>query len=382
MTGSEKTGTGCEPICENSGKTASSEVPVPILSDAAGHRPGNDPTKAPFISVVVPVRNEARSIQRTLGQLADQDYDPRKFEILVIDGQSTDGTPALVEEFASHYPNVRLLNNPKRLSSAARNLGVKAARGELILIVDGHCEMENERLLSNVADAFQRSGAECLGRPQPLELSGATALQRAIAAARSSWLGHHPASHIYSSREGFVPAASVAVAYRRSVFDRVGYFDEIFDACEDYELNTRIDRAGLRCYFTPDIAVRYRPRNSLAALFRQLVRYGRGRVLLMRRHADTLSLTTLLPALWVLGCVLGAVVAWFSPILSAAYLGTLATYVSLVAVVSVGIAVRHRDVRLLPCLPLVLATIHVGSGMGILLELVSRRPLPLCRQLV
>jgi succinoglycan biosynthesis protein ExoA len=335
-----------------------------------------------FISVVVPVRNEESHIGSVLDRLASQDYPAERFEVIVVDGQSTDNTVATVQEFVESHPNVRLLANAARLSSAGRNVGVRAALGDIIVIVDGHCELEDDQFLRKHVTAFDRSGADCLGRPQPLELSGATALQRAIAAARSSWLGHHPASHIYSSREQFVPAASVAVAYRRSVFDRVGYFDESFDACEDYELNTRIDHAGLRCYFTPDVTVRYRPRESLISLFRQLVRYGRGRVRLMRRHAGTISLTTLLPALWVLGCVLGAVVAWFSPILSAAYLGTLATYVSLVAAVSVGIAVRHRDVRLLPCLPLVLATIHMGSGIGILLELVSGRSLPICRQLV
>ena len=106
----------------------------------------------------------------------------------------------------------------------------------------------------------------------------ASALQKAIAAARASWLGHHPDSFVYSSQEQFVPAKSVAVAYRRSVFDMVGLFDESFDTCEDVELNHRIDRAGLRCYFTPKIAIRYSPRLSLRALFLQMARYGRGRV--------------------------------------------------------------------------------------------------------
>jgi succinoglycan biosynthesis protein ExoA len=171
---------------------------------------------------------------------------------------------------------------------------------------------------------------EAIGRPQLLDVPGASALQRAIAAARSSWLGHHPDSHIYSSKEGFVPAKSVAVAYRRWVFERVGGFDERFDACEDVELNHRIDRAGLRCFFTPDAAVHYAPRNSLTGLFRQLVRYGRGRVRLWRKHRETFSWGLLPPTLLVAGVIIGLPLALVSHWLAVVYLATLATYSAVV----------------------------------------------------
>ena len=325
----------------------------------------------PFISVVMPVRNEAGYIERTLGQLLAQRYDPSHFEILVVDGQSTDETCDKVRALAKKHAHLRLLSNPKRLSSAARNIGVKAARGELILIVDGHCELESNQLLRNVAATFEQSGADCLGRPQPLDVSDATRQQKAIAAARSSRLGHHPDSFIYSGDAQFVPAHSVAVAYRKSVFDQIGYFDEEFDACEDVEFNTRIDQAGLRCFLTPEITVRYHPRHSLWGLFRQLVRYGRGRVRLFRKHRDTLTIRTLLPAFFVAGCVIGAVAMWFSQTIAAIYLSTLAVYLFLVITASISIAIRERDPLSLFLLPLVFVTIHVSAGVGILLELVS-----------
>ncbi|MGQ9576764.1 MAG: glycosyltransferase family 2 protein, partial [Thermoguttaceae bacterium] len=250
----------------------------------------------PMLSVIVPVRNEERFIRATVEQLLSQDYPAGRFEVLVVDGRSTDRTRAIVEQLAGQHPNVRLLDNPRRLSSAARNVGIRHARGEMILVVDGHCEIPSRQMLRHVAQAFAETGADCLGRPQPLDVANATPLQQAIAAARSSWLGHHPDSFIYADQPRFVPAKSVAVAYRREVFDRLGLFDESFDACEDVELNHRIDRAGLRCYFSPAITVKYFPRETLGGLFRQLVRYGRGRVRLMRKHPETRSLRTLLPA--------------------------------------------------------------------------------------
>ena len=333
-----------------------------------------------FISVIVPVRNEARFIERTLAQLVGQDYDQERFEIIVVDGESTDGTAELVAKFAQRYPNLRLFSNPKRFSSAARNIAIRQARGDVVLLVDGHCELEGDRYLIELAEALERSGAECIGRPQPQDIVGAGPLQRAIAAARSSRMGHHPDSHIYSSAESFVPAESVAVAYRRGVFENVGYFDESFDACEDVEFNHRVDRAGLRCFFTPRITAHYAPRDTLRGLFCQLFRYGRGRVRLWRKHPETLTIKTLPPALFVLGCLFGPGLACLSWWLAAAYLGVLALYLVMVLGGSLAGAVARRDAAILPWLPLVFMAIHWGAGTGFLWEIIvgRRRKDPPC----
>ena len=326
-----------------------------------------------FISVIVPVRNEAKFIERTLTQLIAQDYDSQRFEVLVVDGQSTDGTPELVAKLAEQYQNVRLYANPRRLGSAARNIAIREARGAVVLLVDGHCELEDDRYLSQLADAFERSGADCIGRPQPLDVTGATTFQRAIAAARSSRLGHHPDSFIYSSAEGFVPGKSVAVAYRRSVFEKVGFFDEAFDACEDVEFNHRIDRAGLRCFFTPRIAAHYAPRDTVRGLFRQLVRYGRGRVRLWRKHPETFSLRGFIPLLFVAGVIVGLPLCFAASWLAAVYEAGVAIYAAVVLTGSASIALRLRNVLLFFWLPLVFAAVHVGSGTGMILELLRPR---------
>jgi succinoglycan biosynthesis protein ExoA len=328
------------------------------------------PTSAmPFVSIIVPVRNEARFIRATVTQLLEQDYDPERFEVLVADGQSTDETAEIVRDLAALYENLRLLDNPGRWSSAGRNRAIRAARGDILVVIDGHCDLHNTRYLRELVAAFERSGADCIGRPQPLEVRSATLLQRAIAAARSSWLGHQPTSHIYANAEGFVAPQSVAVAYRRRVFEIVGLFDEDFDACEDVELNDRVARAGLRCFFTPAVSVTYYPRTRLSGLFRQLARYGRGRVRLMRKRPETFTPACLVPAVFVLGLLLGPVLAWLSSALGAAYAGTVCLYAALVALASAMSSLRARDVRLLLWLPLVFVTIHLGAGCGSLLEL-------------
>lgn len=332
------------------------------------------------ISVIVPVRNEERFIERTLEQLLAQAYDLERFDVHVVDGESTDHTRDVVRRFARRHPNVHLHGNPKRLSSAGRNIGVRHATGDVVLIVDGHCDIPDRFMLARLAEAFRESGADCIGRPQPLEVEDATPLQQAIAAARSCWLGHHPSSLVYSMAPGYVPAASVAVAYRREVFERVGYFDEHFDACEDYEMNVSCDRAGLQCYFAPKVAVRYFPRKTLVGLFRQLFRYGRGRVRLGRKMPHTWSLGTLVPPAFLMGATTGWATCLYCRPLALTYFGVLALYALLVVGMSARLAVRHRRAGLLWRLPAVFATIHVASGCGVLTEFfVPKRGQPTVR---
>ncbi len=340
----------------------------------------DNPSKAnamTSIAIIVPVRNESRFIRRTLEALVNQLYPADKIEILVIDGQSTDGTPEIVDQMAAVNVRLRRIDNPRRWSSAARNLGVQWSNGEIILVVDGHCELTDRHYMEKLVTAFEKSNADCVGRPQPQEVSGASPLQQAIAAARSSPIGHHPDSHIYSDKEGFVPAISVAVAYRRSVFDKVGLFDESFDACEDVELNYRIDRAGLKCFFAPEIRLPYEPRSTLGGLFRQLVRYGRGRMRLLRKHPETWSLKTLVPALFVVGLFVGLLGSFFFPWCAWIYAATMLIYFLIIAAASIHASKNVSSWQAAFWLPVILVLIHIASGWGQLIELlrpVRRNP--------
>lgn len=329
-----------------------------------------------FISVIMPVRNEARHIAEVLDRLLAQDYDGKSFEILVVDGDSEDATREIVRKYGERYGNVRLLENPKRLSSAARNVGVRAARGDVVLVVDGHCLIESRDMLKNVAAAFETSGADCLGRPQPLEMQDAATLQWAVASARRSPLGHHPDSLIYSGKVQYCSAISVAVAYRKEVFEKVGFFDERFDACEDVELNHRIDRAGLRCYFDPAIAVHYVPRGTLSGLAFQMNRYARGRVRLCRKHPETFSLKSFGPGFFVTGVLLGPLFGLIHVGFLAFYLAVLLLYLACLVAESLRLSLKNRRISMLPLLPVVFMTIHFGFGFGLLREFLFGRRIP------
>jgi succinoglycan biosynthesis protein ExoA len=344
---------------------------IPALaSPVPKHYEDRRPSFDPFISVIVPVRNEAAHIEKTLYQVLHQHYDSKRFEVIVVDGQSTDDTWAIVNSLQKAHNNLFLQTNPQRWSSAGRNVGLRAVRGDIVVIIDGHCLLDNEDYLIHLAHAFERSGADCVGRPQPLNVPGANLFQQSVALARSSRLGHHPDSFIYSDVESYVPPQSVAVAYRREVFDRVGLFDESFDACEDVEFNHRVAQAGFRCFFTPRVQVRYFPRENWKSLLRQMVRYGRGRIRLLFKHPDTATLGCMVPALLVGGLAAGPI-AWLSPWLLAPYLTGLTIYGIMVVGFSMALSWRAKNIRLFPWLPLVFVTVHVGAGLGLLQELIQ-----------
>lgn len=321
----------------------------------------------PSVSVIVPVRNEARSIEQTLRSLLTQDFPPGRFEVIVADGVSSDETVPIVRRLQGEFPNLRLVFNPARYSSAGRNAALRHMTGDVAVVVDGHCHVPDRNYLRNLADAFEASGADCLGRPQPLDVPDPTPFQAAVSVARSSRLGHNPDSDIFSDEAKFVEPQNTAVAYRRRVFHAVGLFDQRFDACEDVEFNHRVFEAGLTCYFSPAVKIVYHPRTSWVALFRQLARYGCGRARLAAKHRSSVTLPALVPPLWLAWLVVGAAAGVLLPLGGWAYLGSVGLYAAVILSASLWLG-REKPLGVRLRIPAVFVGIHLGFGWGFLRE--------------
>ena len=319
----------------------------------------------PFITICMPVLNEEYFIKSVLQELLTQNYPANRFEIIVADGESTDRTKEIIGEIACKYPQVVLINNPGRFSSSGRNLGFKNGRGDLFLVIDGHCKIDNDNLLRNVAKCFEKSNAQCVARPQPLVLPNELNMQRAIGLARTSWLGHSSKSDIYSNKERFVSPVSAGCAYKRQVFKKVGYVDESFDACEDVEFNYRVEKAGFPAFFSPSIAVKYHPRENLVALWKQLLRYGRGRFQFIFKHPETINLDTLLPAAFISGLALGPILGIVNMYFLWTYVFVLTIYCSILGLGSLYLA---RGVKFPFSFKIMMAffCIHTALGIGML----------------
>ncbi len=334
---------------------------------------------SPRISIVLPVRNEARSIGRLLHQLLDQTYPPSCYEIFVADGRSTDDTREVVERIAreSAVP-IRVVDNPGIRSGAGRNVGVAEATGEMILFIDGHCEIPSPRLLEDTVLLMEETGADCLCRPQPLIAFAPQGTARIIADARASTLGHGRDSLIYDmSHTGFVHPASSGATYRRQLFEHLGPYDESFDACEDVEFNTRVANAGYKAYTDPRVAVYYEPRSSFSGLFRQMMRYGTGRVRLARKHPESASLSQWAPAA-LLGMLAVGVLAVLIAIAARNWIPAIfavpaVLFVLLTLAASIDLGRRH-GLRHALLGPLAYCAIYAGLGAGMWVELFRAAP--------
>lgn len=343
----------------------------------------------PRLSVILPVRNEARSLAALLASIAQQKFPARDLELIVADGRSTDNSRDIIGRFASSVPfSVRLVDNPGIRSGPGRNAGLRAASGEFILFIDGHCRIPSNRLFSDTVFLFETTGAECLCRPQPLLAPAPTEFGAAVALVRASALGHGRDSLIYDmTASGFVDPASSGAAYRHSVFAEIGFYDERFDACEDVELNTRLHKKGMKAYTDPRLAVFYEPRATFRALIRQMARYGRGRVRLMLMHHDSISASQIAPALlvaWIATAIICAITREpSSELLRLILFVPVCIYLAAVALSSLGLA-RRSGIGLLWRAPIIYGAVHLGLGAGIWAEalhraacaLTGRRPLP------
>jgi succinoglycan biosynthesis protein ExoA len=334
------------------------------------HNPHKQVRESIYLTVVLPVYNEEKFIGATLEALVKQDYPVDRYELIVVDGHSSDGTRRVVEAFISEHSDVsvRLLENPGRLSSCGRNIGARAARGRLIAVIDGHVHIPNNRLFATMERLKKKRGALCLARPAPLLVPGIEdGMPFWIALARKSWLAHSRQSYIYRDHEGFVDPVSSGFAYDRSVFDRVGYFDETFDAAEDAEFHQRLKQAGIQAYSSPALTINSYPRSTLAGLFRQMTRYGIGRARLIRKHPDGFTKETLIPAavfLFFAALPVAACCSMQSAVLGLVYAAFFLLYWLLA--LSAGVAATWQKHRLFSGVLVALAIFvtHFGLGWG------------------
>ena len=323
-----------------------------------------------YLSIVIPVWNEEKFILDTLRSLIDQDYPKERFELIIVNGMSTDSTRLVVERFITDHPetNIRLLDNPGRLSSRARNIGVRAAKGRLIAVIDSHVYIPNNQLFENIEKLKKDNRALCLARPAPLDVPALSHGKSFwIALARKTWLGHSRKSYIYSNFKGFVDPVSSGFAYDRSVFDTVGYFDESFDAAEDVEFHFRLKQAGILAYTSPKLLIYSYPRNSFWALFRQQVRYGEGRARFVRKHSDGFTKETPIPAvIFLFFFISPLVVLAFGrfPLIGIIYAALMSFY--WVSLLVTGFAEAFKRKRFFPGILIFLAIwmTHMGLGWG------------------
>lgn len=322
--------------------------------------------KLPFVTVMMPVRNEAPFIKRTLTSVLTQDYPAELMEIIVADGMSHDATRNIIRSLQPEHSNLKLLDNPGKIVATGLNLALQQARGEIIVRVDGHCEIPRDYVNSCVQHLLSR-GVDGVGGP--IETIGETRGARAIALAMSSNFGVGGAA-FRTVKDRTILVDTVAFpAYTRRAIEKGGPFDEELVRNQDDEYNYRLGKLGGRILLACDIRSQYFSRSSLCSLGRQYFQYGYWKVRVLQKHPRQMLARQFVPGLFVAALLIALFAAAFS-LVGAWMLGLLASAYLTANLGASFLAVRRGNWPLGPFLPLAFATLHFAYGCGFLFGLV------------
>lgn len=253
-----------------------------------------------FVSLIVPMRNEEEFIGRCLDSLLEQIGDRREFEILCMDGMSTDRTRDIVREYAIRDGRVRLVDNPDQITPLALNRGIEASRGDVIMIIGSHTEYGPD-YIDKCLEVLERTGADQVGPYLTTKPGRDTPVGRAIAAATSSRFGVGAGFRVAGpEREAdTVPYG----ALRRNVFERFGGYDERLVRNQDIEMSCRIRRGGGRIVISPDIQATYYNRSTFAGLRNQAFMNGLWTILTVWLTGGGVRLRHLVPFAFLLSLI-------------------------------------------------------------------------------
>ena len=317
-----------------------------------------------FVSVIMPCRQEEKYIAGALASILANDYPQNRLEVLVIDGMSTDGTRQIVTGFARDYPFIKLLDNPRRITPAALNIGITQARGDIIIRVDAHSTYPPNYLSSLVAWQ-KKTGADNVGGVWRILPGGNTAMARAIAVGLAHPFGVGNAYYrIGASAPRWVDTVPFG-CYRREVFTRIGLFDEEHVRTEDDEFNLRLRKNGGRILLVPEIVIDYYARESLNQVWRMYYQYGYFKALVARKLGGVLSLRHLIPSLLVLTLALSLLLGRWFPVLGVLGFLTLSVYL-LADLTCALVAGRGQGLAVTADLTLVFPALHFSYGLGFL----------------
>lgn len=342
-----------------------------------------------FVSIVIPCRNERAFIVECLDSILATTWPHDRLEVIVVDGMSDDGTRERLQAYIDDHPVVRTFDNAQRITPVALNIGVRAARGDVVVRMDAH-NFYPPDYVPRLVEALFASGADNVGGVWITKPGAATPAAAAIALALAHPFGVGNAHYrIGSTAPRWVDTVPFG-CYRRDVFDRIGLFDEELVRNQDDEFNLRLIRSGGRILLVPTVWSEYHARPSYAKLWRMYFQYGLFKPLVIKKVRAVLTVRQLVPALFVLSLATLLVGSAVLPLARWGLLGLASTY-ALASVIAAVRAGRNVAAPVAARLLLVFPLIHIAYGWGFIRGAVraflrgpgrlggSHDPLPLTR---
>ena len=327
----------------------------------------------PSISIIVPCYNEEATIGLLLDAIWQQTYPRRQMEVVIADGLSQDGTREVIAAFQAAHPDleVQVKDNACRSIPAGLNAAGRSARGDMLIRLDAH-SIPIPQYAERCVDALVSGKGSVVGGVWNIRPGGSGFISVGIAQAAAHPLGVGDAMYRLGAVEGPVDTVPFG-AYHRSLFEKMGGYNESLLTNEDYEFNTRVRQGGGVVWLDPSIHSTYIARASLPALARQYWRYGFWKLKMLQRHPGSIRWRQALPPLFVASLIGLAVLSIFLPLARFLLLIGLIAYMLVLAAAGVHAAVRRGMPLLVLGLPPAIATMHLAWGGGFLWSLFSGR---------
>jgi cellulose synthase/poly-beta-1,6-N-acetylglucosamine synthase-like glycosyltransferase len=318
----------------------------------------------PFISIIVPCRNEEEILSDCLDSILTQDYPRDKVEILIVDGMSQDCTRQIIESYTTEHMFIKLLDNPGKTTPCALNVGTNSSAGDIILIMGAHSVYERG-YVSKCVNNLIASGADNVGGVCKIMPKNDSLVAKSIAYVLASPFGAGNSYYRIGSKRPRYVDTLFGGCLKKEIFDKVGFFDEDLIRGQDTEFNARIRKNGGRILLIPDITSYYYARDSLYTLWKMELQYGYFKPLVVKKVGKVFTLRQLVPPLFV--CVLAVllILSIFSHYFLWLFIYIVFVYGVVSLLFSLKIA-RQASLKYCCVLPLVFAIVHFGWASGYL----------------
>jgi glycosyltransferase involved in cell wall biosynthesis len=322
-----------------------------------------------FVTVIVPCRNEIKYISKSLDSIILQDYPKNKLEVLVVDGFSEDGTREILKKYIDKYSFIKIIDNPKKIASSAMNIGIKKAKGDIIIRMDAHNIYEKDYIKKCVKYLYEYN-ADNVGGIW-ITLPGDNSI---IAKSIALVLSHPFGIGNSYFRRGVKEVKEVDTVpfgcYKKEVFEKIGLFNENLIRNQDIEFNLRLKRSGGKILLVPDIISYYYARPNLKSLFKQNFLNGYWVVYSLKYANMPFSYRHLIPFSFILFIIMNSLITLFYRNFFYLLVALLFFYGILDMFFSLSLSIRH-GLKYLPFLFITFPTLHFSYGLGSLWGLIK-----------
>ena len=337
----------------------------------------------PFVSVIIPCRNEVSFLGRCLDSILGNTYPAESMEVLVADGRSDDGTRELIDSYARRDGRLRWIDNPRKITPSALNLAIEASRGDIIVRVDAHAAISKD-YIARAVRYLETTEASNVGGIMRTIAQGTGPFADPIRLVLTHRFGVGNSHFRTGSKEPRWVDTVFGGCWRRSVFTCIGGFNEQLVRSQDMEFNRRLVRAGGRILLAPDLETEYWARADLAYFVRH--NWANGVWAILPFAYSPFAYNGGAPVRWRHLVPLGFVSALALSLLAMPvlpWLGLLVAgpYCAVNLAVSAALGIRTSSVRNALLLPVAFASLHWVYGAGSLWGVVRLAQILLGRRL-